>query len=59
MNYLTPQAAAKQLNVHPKTIIRAAKRGELQSVKIGRTWRVLLPALNTFAPVAALVARDI
>lgn len=42
MNYITPKEAARQLSVSPKTIIRAARRGELQAIQIGRQWRVRL-----------------
>lgn len=41
-NYLSPKDAAQQLGVSSKTIIRAARRGELQAIQIGRQWRVLL-----------------
>lgn len=44
--YMTTKEAARQLNVHPRTVIRAAKRGNLHGIKIGRSWRILLPALE-------------
>lgn len=42
-NFLTPSEAAQRLNVSPKTVLRAVRRGDLQAVRIGRLWRVLLP----------------
>lgn len=56
MKYLTPKEAAAQLNVHPKTIIRAAQRGEIQAVRIGRQWRVLVPATTYPFAIKAGVA---
>ncbi|MDK2010991.1 MULTISPECIES: helix-turn-helix domain-containing protein [unclassified Deinococcus] len=49
MNYITPKEAARQLSVSPKTIIRAARRGELQAIQIGRQWRVQQSSLQALA----------
>lgn len=32
--------AAERWDVHPKTVERAIKRGEVQGFKIGSTWRI-------------------
>jgi acetyl-CoA synthetase len=36
----TPDEAAKFLGVHPRTIRRWLRDGELQGVKYGRLWRI-------------------
>lgn len=33
------QAAAELLKIHPKTLQRMARRGEIPAVRIGRYWR--------------------
>jgi len=43
MEYLTVSEAARLLSLHPVTVRRMARRGDLQAVRVGRLWRVLLP----------------
>ena len=38
--FLTVDEAADQLRVHPATIRRMIKRGEMPAVRVGRLWRV-------------------
>lgn len=42
---LTPQEAARRLKVHSATITRLAKRGQIQSVRVGRLVRIPVTAL--------------
>ena len=42
---LTPQEAARRLKVHATTIVRLAKRGQIQSVRVGRLVRIPASAL--------------
>lgn len=37
MKYLKTKEAAEYLRVHPNTILRLSQRGELPSVRIGRS----------------------
>ena len=53
--------AARYLRVHPRTITRMAKRGELPAIHIGRLWRFrkadLDAWLDTRTSAAALDTR--
>ena len=40
MTFLTVDEAADQLRVHPATIRRMIRRGEMPAVRVGRLWRV-------------------
>lgn len=37
--YLDTDEAAALLKIHPKTLQRMAKRGEIQGVRVGKLWR--------------------
>ena len=37
--YLTAEEAAKYLGIHPSTVRRLARRGELPAFRIGKLWR--------------------
>jgi excisionase family DNA binding protein len=39
MKVLTLEQAARLLRLHPSTVYRMVKRGEIPAVKIGRVWR--------------------
>lgn len=43
MRYLTVSEAARLLSIHPVTVRRMVRRGELQAARVGRQYRVLLP----------------
>lgn len=43
MAYLNVREAARLLSVNPVTVRRMVRRGELQAVRVGRQYRVLLP----------------
>ena len=45
---LSDTQAGKILGLHPKTIQRLARRGEIPAVRIGRYWRFRASALNSW-----------
>ena len=47
---LTVEQAADRLQLHPETVRRQLKRGELRAIKRGRIWRVPESALMENAP---------
>ena len=48
---LSDAEAGKLLGLHPKTIQRLARRGELPAIRIGRYWRFRASALNQWIDV--------
>ena len=42
----TVEAAAEQLRLHPKTILRFIREGRLRATKVGRQYRILRSDLN-------------
>ncbi len=40
--------AAKMLRMHPKTIQKLARNGEVVGVRVGRFWRFRVSSLNLF-----------
>ena len=53
---LASDEAAQLLKIHPKTLQRMARRGEIPGVQIGRLWRFRRSELNAW--VAKIVARS-
>lgn len=45
---LDAEEAAKLLKMHPKTIQKLARQGEVIGVRVGRFWRFRVSALNLF-----------
>lgn len=43
---LDSEGAAKLLRIHPKTLQKMARNGEIQAVKIGKLWRFRASILN-------------
>lgn len=43
----TVEAAAEQLKLHPKTILRFIREGRLRATKVGRQYRILRSDLNS------------
>ncbi len=43
--------AGELLGLHPKTVQRMARRGELPAIRIGRYWRFRASALNRWIEV--------
>lgn len=52
MSLLTVDEAAAELRVHPATIRRMIKRGDIAAVRIGKVWRV---DASIVTPVVATV----
>jgi excisionase family DNA binding protein len=48
---LDDKQAGEMLGLHPKTVQRLARRGELPAVRIGRYWRFRASALNNWIEV--------
>jgi excisionase family DNA binding protein len=45
---LTVEEAAKILHLHPFTVLKLIKRGELKASKIGRVYRIRESAIEDF-----------
>jgi len=43
---LDTQEAAALLKIHPKTLQKLARNGELEAIQIGKLWRFRVSALN-------------
>ncbi len=50
---LTVEQAAERLQLHPETVRRQLKRGELRAIKRGRVWRVPESALGEETPATS------
>jgi excisionase family DNA binding protein len=48
---LDDKRAGEMLGLHPKTLQRLARRGEIPAVRIGRYWRYRASALNQWIEV--------
>ena len=48
---LSDTQASELLGLHPKTVARMARRGELPAIRIGRYWRFRASALNQWIDV--------
>lgn len=49
MRYMTTRQAAEYLQVHPRTIQRLAREGEVRSARVGRCFRFLVEWLDEYA----------
>ncbi len=45
---LDSEEAAALLRIHPKTLQRLARRGEIVAIQIGKLWRFRASALNAW-----------
>jgi excisionase family DNA binding protein len=45
---LSPVQAAALLGVHPKTLVRMARSGEVPALRIGKHWRFRASLLNAY-----------
>ena len=43
---LDTEEAARLLRIHPKTLRRSARRGEIPATRVGRLWRFRVSVLN-------------
>ena len=50
---LTVEQAAERLQLHPETVRRQLKRGELRAIKRGRVWRVPESALTEVTAIVS------
>jgi excisionase family DNA binding protein len=48
-NYLTVIEASRRLKVHPETVKRLCRQGDLPADKIHNTWLINRDVLNSFA----------
>ena len=48
-NYLNVIEASRQLKVHPETVKRLCRQGDLPAVKIHNTWLINRDTLDNFA----------
>jgi excisionase family DNA binding protein len=48
-DYLTVIEAGKRLKIHPETVKRLCRQGDLPSVKIHNTWLISRDILDNFA----------
>lgn len=48
----TVEEAAKQLNLHPKTVLRYIREGRLPATRIGKSYRIVRARLDAFAGIA-------
>lgn len=48
---LSDEQVGQMLGLHPKTVQRLARRGEIPAVRIGRYWRYRATALNDWIEV--------
>lgn len=47
--WLDSTQAARLLNIHPKTLQRMARKGEVPAIQIGKLWRFRGSQLNAWA----------
>ncbi|WP_338720005.1 helix-turn-helix domain-containing protein [Devosia sp. XK-2] len=52
-DFLTVEAAAAILQMHPKTVLRYIREGRLRATKLGKQYRLLRSDLNAFAGASA------
>ena len=48
-DYLTALQAARRLRVHPETVKRLCRQGDLQAEKVHNTWLIHQDTLEVFA----------
>jgi len=48
-NYLTVMEAAKRLKIHPDTVKRLCRQGDIPAIKIRNTWLIDKDKLEVFA----------
>jgi excisionase family DNA binding protein len=46
--FLDSREAAALLQVHPKTLLRLARKGEIRAMRIGKLWRFRTSDLHTW-----------
>ena len=53
LELMTVDAAARRLQVHPKTVLRSIRAGRLRATRIGKAYRIVSADLDAFAGVPA------
>jgi len=48
-NYFTVNEASHRLRVHPETVKRLCRQGDLPAIKIHNTWLITKDVLDSFA----------
>jgi len=48
-NYFNVNEASHRLNVHPETVKRLCRQGDLPAIKIHNTWLITKDVLDSFA----------
>ncbi len=48
-NYLNANEASRILKIHPETVKRLCRQGDLPATKIHNTWLIARDTLNSFA----------
>lgn len=48
----TVEQAAQRLNLHPKTVLRYIRDGQLPATRVGKSWRIAGAKLDAFAGIA-------
>lgn len=56
--FLTVDAAAQLLKLHPKTVLRFIREGRLRATRLGKQYRLLRSDLNAFAGADATPLRQ-
>jgi excisionase family DNA binding protein len=52
---ITVDAAAKRLQLHPKTVLRSIRSGRLRATRIGKAYRIVSADLDAFVGVPAAI----
>lgn len=56
---LTVEQVAKQLQVHPTTIHKLIKTGQLKGIRVGRLWRVPMEALEEYLKNSSIGSSEV
>jgi excisionase family DNA binding protein len=51
-NVLTPEEVARYLRVHPSTLYRMLKKGQIPALKVGSDWRFNLESIDYWRTAA-------
>ncbi len=47
-NILTPEQVAEKLQIHPLTVLKYIKNGDLKASRLGRVYRIREEEIDTF-----------
>lgn len=57
-NLVTVEQAAEQLNLHPKTVLRYIRSGQLPATRVGKSYRIAQAKLDAFVGVESSSAKS-